>query len=343
MLILDIFAQRAQSRDGKLQVELAQLNYRAAAPAREEHDDEPADRRHRRPRPRRDQARDRTGAARASASTAWRRRSSASAQQRAGAPVRAHAARPADRRHRRLHQRRQVHAAQHAHRAATCWPRTSCSPRSTRRRAGCASRASSESSSPTRSASSATCRSDLVARLPRHARGAGRGRPAAARRRRRRPGARAADGRGRAILADLGLAETPRILVMNKVDLLPEDERARIGGSGRRSAGGRDLRAGRRHDDAAAGGDRSRPVQRRHRDPAPRRRRRRGEPAVMSFLRVPSDRRRRGAAGRAHPRARARPLRVREAVRRQGAAVLARLRPASCSASRGARPNTACR
>jgi GTP-binding protein HflX len=31
------------------------------------------------------------------------------------------------------------------------------------------------------------------------------------------------------ILADLGLAETRRILVMNKVDLLPEDERARIG------------------------------------------------------------------------------------------------------------------
>ena len=33
------------------------------------------------------------------------------------------------------------------------------------------------------------------------------------------------------ILADLGLAETRRILVMNKVDLLPEDERARIGHS----------------------------------------------------------------------------------------------------------------
>src|SRR5262249_44034498 len=36
-----------------------------------------------------------------------------------------------------------------------------------------------------------------------------------------------------AILADLGLAETPRILVMNKVDLVPPDERpilARAGG-----------------------------------------------------------------------------------------------------------------
>jgi GTP-binding protein HflX len=31
MLILDIFAQRAQSREGKLQVELAQLKYRATA------------------------------------------------------------------------------------------------------------------------------------------------------------------------------------------------------------------------------------------------------------------------------------------------------------------------
>jgi GTP-binding protein HflX len=31
MLILDIFAQRARSRDGKLQVELAQLRYRLPA------------------------------------------------------------------------------------------------------------------------------------------------------------------------------------------------------------------------------------------------------------------------------------------------------------------------
>ena len=32
-----------------------------------------------------------------------------------------------------------------------------------------------------------------------------------------------------AILGDLGLAETPRILVMNKIDLLPDEERARLG------------------------------------------------------------------------------------------------------------------
>jgi GTPase len=35
-----------------------------------------------------------------------------------------------------------------------------------------------------------------------------------------------------AILSDLGLAETRRILVMNKVDLLPEEDRARIGRGG---------------------------------------------------------------------------------------------------------------
>ncbi|GAA3418257.1 hypothetical protein GCM10018952_53230 [Streptosporangium vulgare] len=34
MLILDIFAQHAKSREGKAQVELAQLNYLLAAPAR---------------------------------------------------------------------------------------------------------------------------------------------------------------------------------------------------------------------------------------------------------------------------------------------------------------------
>ena len=50
-----------------------------------------------------------------------------------------------------------------------------------------------------------------------------------------------------------------------------------------------------------------------------------------------------GAARRADPGARAGALRVRQAVRRQGAAVLAGLRPASCSASRTARPSTACR
>jgi GTP-binding protein HflX len=35
-----------------------------------------------------------------------------------------------------------------------------------------------------------------------------------------------------AILADLGLGETRRILVMNKIDLLPDDEKARVGRPG---------------------------------------------------------------------------------------------------------------
>ena len=58
-LILDIFAQRAQSRDGKLQVELAQLHYCCRGWPEERRSLSPAHRRHRRPRPRRDQARDR--------------------------------------------------------------------------------------------------------------------------------------------------------------------------------------------------------------------------------------------------------------------------------------------
>ena len=58
-LILDIFAQRAQSADGKLQVELAQLKYLYPAPRRPRRLALAPGRRHRRPRPRRDQARDR--------------------------------------------------------------------------------------------------------------------------------------------------------------------------------------------------------------------------------------------------------------------------------------------
>ena len=46
------------SRDGKLQVELAQLRYALPRLHREEHDDVAPHRRHRRPRPRRDEARD---------------------------------------------------------------------------------------------------------------------------------------------------------------------------------------------------------------------------------------------------------------------------------------------
>ena len=64
-----------------------------------------------------------------------------------------------------------------------------------------------------------------------------------------------------AILTELGLAETPRFLVMNKIDLLSPDERAHVVPRGDRELpGGRRLRAGRRDDGAAAGGDRGRAV-----------------------------------------------------------------------------------
>jgi GTPase len=50
-LILDIFAQRARSRDGKLQVELAQLKYSLPRLTEQGRRAVAADRRHRRPRP----------------------------------------------------------------------------------------------------------------------------------------------------------------------------------------------------------------------------------------------------------------------------------------------------
>ena len=60
------------------------------------------------------------------------------------------------------------------------------------------------------------------------------------------------------ILADLGLAETPRLLVMNKIDLCPRGGARRSCARGERgTAGGGDLGAGRRHRGAAAGRDRA--------------------------------------------------------------------------------------
>ena len=58
-LILDIFAQRAQSREGKLQVELAQLKYLLPRLLGKGDGHVAPDRRHRRPRTGRDQARGR--------------------------------------------------------------------------------------------------------------------------------------------------------------------------------------------------------------------------------------------------------------------------------------------
>ena len=158
----------------------------AAAPAREEHDDVPAHRRHRRARPRRDQARDRTAAARASASTAragdraLRPRSAPSA----GRSARAAACRsspssatptPASRR------------CSTRSPTATCSPRTSCSPRSTRRTRRLRFPREREVVITDTVGFIRDLPEDLAQRLPRHARGAGRRRPAAPRRRRRRP------------------------------------------------------------------------------------------------------------------------------------------------------------
>ena len=329
MLILDIFAQRAKSRDGKLQVELAQLRYRlprlhekntmmsrltggigGRGPGETKLE---VNRRRARERIHRlEKEIDRFG------------------EQRAGAARRARAPRAADRRDRRLHQRRQVDAAQHAHRAATCSPRTSCSRRSIRRRAGCGCRASARSSSPTPSGFIRDLPQRSGARVPRHARGAGRGRPAAARRRRRRPGARAADRRRR---GDPGGPGPGR----DAPDPGDEQDRPAARGSERARVGARRRRSARWSPSPRRTAPRPRRCWRRSRRRWPARAsrtpRRRPtttarEPAVMSLRMslLSVDRRGRGAAGRAHPGARAGALRVREAVRRQGAALLARLR-----------------
>ena len=68
-LILDIFAQRARSAEGKLQVELAQLEAPGDAPGRRLDPPRAAEGRHRPARPRRNAARDRPPADRASASS----------------------------------------------------------------------------------------------------------------------------------------------------------------------------------------------------------------------------------------------------------------------------------
>ena len=228
MLILDIFAQHAKSRDGKLQVELAQLRYRlprlhekntmmsrltggigGRGPGETKLE---VNRRRARERIHRlEKEIDRFG------------------EQRAGRRAERGAPRAAGGRDRRLHERRQVDAAQHADPAATCWPRTSCSRRSIRRRGGCGSRASARSSSPTRSASSAICPRDLArafratleelddADLLLHVVDAAD------------PAHEQQIAAVETILADLGLAETPRLLVLNKIDLLLPEDRPRVG------------------------------------------------------------------------------------------------------------------
>ena len=138
-LILDIFAQRAETRDGKLQVELAQLKYllprlgeqgRLALSR--------LDGRHRRPRPRRDEARDRPppGARAHQRSSRTRCRQSAAAASSAARSARERDA--AGRLDRRLHERGQEHAAQHADRSRRARRGPAVRHARHRPRAGCA-------------------------------------------------------------------------------------------------------------------------------------------------------------------------------------------------------------
>ena len=82
MLILDIFAQRAQSREGKLQVELAQQQYRLSRLVGHGPVAVPAGRRHRHARPRRDPSWKATGATSTAASTLLKRNLAEVAEQR---------------------------------------------------------------------------------------------------------------------------------------------------------------------------------------------------------------------------------------------------------------------
>ena len=133
-LILDIFAQRARSAEGKLQVELAQLNHHAHAARRRLDPPRAAEGRHRPARSGRDAARNRPPADRRSACRAAERTGCARvAREPRDAEPHAPARRGAHRRAGRLHERRQVDAVQPADRRQRATPPTSCSRRSTPR------------------------------------------------------------------------------------------------------------------------------------------------------------------------------------------------------------------
>ena len=130
--------------------------------------------------------------------------------------------------------------------AATCWPRTSCSPRSTRPRrrlrfprereiiitdtVGFIRDLPKDLARAFRATLEELDEADLLLHVVDAADPAREQQIAAV----------------EAILADLGLAETPRILVLNKVDLLPDEERALLRARRARAARRRHLGAGRR-------------------------------------------------------------------------------------------------
>ena len=222
-LILDIFAQRAEGRDGKLQVELAQLKY--AMPRLAQKDDSlsrltggiggrgPGETKLEIGRRR---AKDRvTHLERQLKQLAKQREQRRRRRTRGGVP---------DGGHRRLHERRQEHAAQHADRRRR--PRRGQALRHARHalahaalRLGGLGRARGR---PHRHRGLHPQPAEgPLRRLPRHVRGGGRRGSAAARGRRERSGD---GGAHRApctkVLEDLELSEIPRLLVFNKIDLL---------------------------------------------------------------------------------------------------------------------------
>ncbi len=231
MLILDIFAQHAKSRDGKLQVELAQLRY--ALPRLDEKNTMmsrltggiggrgPGETKLEINRRR---ARERIHLPRAASS------SSSPAARRLRAPQRTRRE-PADRRDRRLHQRRQVDAAERAHRGRRARRGQAVRDARSDRRAGCASRASARSI--------ITDTVGFIRDLPRDLAPAFRATleemddadlllhvvDAAD------PDRDEQIAAVERILADLGLGEKPRLVVLNKMDLVPPDQREAVMGA----------------------------------------------------------------------------------------------------------------
>jgi hypothetical protein len=208
-LILDIFAQRARSHEGKLQVELAQLQHMATRLVRGWTHLE----------------RQRGGAIGlrgpgetqletdrrllASGSSMLQKRLEKVEVQRTQDARRASAAscrgRPG-----RLHQCRQVDPVQRADRRRMSTPPTSCSPPWTRPCAAIGAAQAGRSSGryrrlrPRSAARTRRC-------VPLHADRSARGGPVAARHRRRRPAARRTHRAGRRVLAEIGAGEIPQI------------------------------------------------------------------------------------------------------------------------------------
>ena len=221
-LILDIFAQRARTMEGKLQVELAQLSYLLPAAGGAVEAPRAARRRHRHAGTRRDPARVGPPDDPPPHPEAPR-----GAQARAGAsPARARPAsghRLPGGRARRLHQRRQDHPAQPAHRSRAGRRGPALRDARSRPRGWSPRPATRRSSSPTPSASSASSRiswsaafkatleelaeADLLVHVVDAS----------------HPGLEDQMAAVESLLAELELAERPTIVALNKTDRLDGD------------------------------------------------------------------------------------------------------------------------